>query len=101
MVVDEGGEREEIKEIGEEAPDVGVAVLAQALVVEAVHLRDLPRLVVPANQRYAVWVADFEAEEEQEGFERVEAAVDEVACGGITTIRTGPSEELDGRKTYR
>jgi hypothetical protein len=35
--------------------------------------------VVAADQRYAVRVADFEAEEEEEGFERVEAAIDKVA----------------------
>lgn len=36
-------------------------------------------LVVTADERHAVWVADFEAEEEEEGFEGVETAVDEVA----------------------
>lgn len=31
--------------------------LAEAFVVEAVHLRDLSRLVVPSNQRDAIWVS--------------------------------------------
>lgn len=35
--------------------------------------------MVAADEGHAVWVADFEAEEEEERFERVEAAVYEVA----------------------
>jgi hypothetical protein len=35
--------------------------------------------VVPADQGHAIWISDFEAEKEQEGFQRVEPAVDEVA----------------------
>ena len=41
LVVDQGGEREVVEQVGEELPHVGVAVLPQALVVEAVDLRDL------------------------------------------------------------
>jgi hypothetical protein len=51
--------------------------------------------VVAANQRDPVWVSYFEAEKEEERFERVETAVYEVACviisflaarGGVTAI---------------
>lgn len=35
--------------------------------------------MVASNKRYPVWIPDFEAEEKEEGFERVEAAVNEVA----------------------
>ena len=35
--------------------------------------------MVPTDEGYAIGVAYFEAEEEEEGFERVEAAVNEVA----------------------
>lgn len=41
LVVDEGGEGEVVEEVGKILPDIGVAVLAQALVVEAVDLGDL------------------------------------------------------------
>lgn len=41
LVVDEGGEGEVVEEVGKVLPDVCVAVLAQALVVEAVDLSDL------------------------------------------------------------
>jgi hypothetical protein len=35
--------------------------------------------VVPPDERYAIWIPDFEAEEKEERFERVETAVNEVA----------------------
>ena len=40
--------------------------------------------MVAANQGDSVWVSYFEAEKEEEGFERVEAAVYEVACTVIS-----------------
>lgn len=48
LVVDEGSEGKEVEEVGEVLPHVRVAVLAQALVVEAVDLGDLAGLVVTA-----------------------------------------------------
>jgi len=45
-IVDNGGEREVIKEISEVLPDFGSAVDAEALVIEAIHLSDLTALVV-------------------------------------------------------
>ena len=49
LVVYQGGEGQVVEQVGEVLPHVGVAVLPQALVVEAVHLRDLTRLVVPSQ----------------------------------------------------
>ena len=46
LVVDEGGEREVVEEVREELPHVRVAVLPQALVVEAIHLRKDRKSVV-------------------------------------------------------
>ena len=48
-VVDQRGEGEVIEDVGAVAPHVDTAILAQALVVKAVHLRDLPTLVVTAD----------------------------------------------------
>lgn len=55
--VDQRGERQVVKQVREVLPHVGVAVLPQALVVEAVHLRDLPALVVPSEDCDALPVA--------------------------------------------
>jgi hypothetical protein len=41
LVIDEGSKGKEVKQIGEEAPHVGVSIFSQAFIVESVHLRDL------------------------------------------------------------
>jgi len=79
LAVDDGRQTDVVEDFGAVLPDRDGAVLAQALVVEAVDLRDLARFVVAADERDAVRVADFEREEEKERFDAVEAAVDEVA----------------------
>ena len=84
LVVNQGGEGEVVEEIGEELPDVRAAVLAEALVVKAVDGGDLPGLVVAADKCHSIRVSNFEAEEEEEGFEGVEAAVDKVACARVS-----------------
>ena len=51
----------------------------QALVVEAVDLRDLPRLVVAAQDGHPLAIADFERDEQGDRFDRVVSAVDVAA----------------------
>jgi hypothetical protein len=46
LVINEGSEGEVVKQIGEEPPNISVSIFPQALVIEAVHLRDLSRFVV-------------------------------------------------------
>eukprot|EP00962_Isochrysis_galbana_P055386 scaffold27150_cov147-Isochrysis_galbana.AAC.4 len=48
-------------QIREELPHVGVAVLSEALVIEAIHLCDLPRLVIAAQQEDAVAIPNCAA----------------------------------------
>jgi hypothetical protein len=79
LVLDKGGEGEAVEEVGEEAPDVRIPVLTQTLVVETIDLRDLPGLVVPAEDGDAVGVAQLECHEEGDRLDRVVAAVDVVA----------------------
>lgn len=57
LAIDDGGEGQVVKDLGAVSPHGDRAVLAEALVVEAVDLCDLPGLVVPPDQRYPVWVA--------------------------------------------
>jgi len=49
LSVDERRQRQVVKEIGEILPDVGVAVLAQTLIIEPIHLSDLTTLVVTSQ----------------------------------------------------
>ena len=46
LVVNEGGQGQEIEEIRKESPDIGVAIFPQAFVIKAVYLRDLSTLVI-------------------------------------------------------
>ena len=48
-LVDDSGKRKEIHYLCAVAPHVNRPILAKALVVEAVYLRDLPGLVVSPN----------------------------------------------------
>lgn len=76
LVVDEGGQREVVEEVGEVLPDVGVAVLSEALVVEAVDLGDLAGLVVATEDGDAGGVSDLEGDEEGDGLDGVIATID-------------------------
>lgn len=80
LVVDEGGQGKVIEQVGEVLPDVGVAVLAQALVVETVDLCDLARLVVATQDGDAAGVTDLEGDQESDGLDGEVASVDVVTC---------------------
>ena len=59
LAIDDGREGEVVEDLGAVPPHGDRAVLAEALVVEAVHLGDLPGLVVPSDQGDPVWVPDL------------------------------------------
>jgi len=42
LVVDDDTERKVVEQVGEVFPDIGRVVLLEALVIESIHLRDLP-----------------------------------------------------------
>lgn len=55
LLVNQRGERQVVEQVCEVLPDVGVAVLPQTLVIEAVDLCDLSRLVVPSQDGDSLW----------------------------------------------
>eukprot|EP00634_Sargassococcus_sp_CCMP2135_P008474 CAMPEP_0198644092 /NCGR_PEP_ID=MMETSP1467-20131203/388_1 /TAXON_ID=1462469 /ORGANISM="unid. sp., Strain CCMP2135" /LENGTH=411 /DNA_ID=CAMNT_0044379537 /DNA_START=54 /DNA_END=1287 /DNA_ORIENTATION=- len=79
LVFDGRRQRQRVEERREVLPDVGVAVLPEALVVEAVDLCDLPGLVVAADQRDARRISRLQEDDESGALERVVPAVDVVA----------------------
>jgi len=89
-------QRQQIEQIREVLPDVGVAVFAEALVVEAVDLGDLPGLVVPSQNGHSVLEPHFVANQQCHRLHRVVASVNVVAHEKVVGV-WGPasdSEEL-------
>jgi hypothetical protein len=63
LVVDDDRECEIVKHISEVVPNIGIAVLATAFSVKAVRLCHTSRLVVSADQVYAIGISKLETDE--------------------------------------
>lgn len=83
LVVDEGGEGKVVEEVGEVLPNIGVAVLAETLVVEAIYLRNLTRLVVTTEDSDAGGVSDLEGDKKSDGLDRVVATIDIITYSSL------------------
>ena len=59
LVVYEGGKGKEVEEVGEEAPDIGVAVFSKAFIVKAIYLGDLSWFVIAAKNGQPVTITEF------------------------------------------
>jgi hypothetical protein len=59
LVLDESGKGEEVEEVGEVFPDICVAILSEAFVVETIDLGDLAGFVIATEDGDALGVADF------------------------------------------
>lgn len=79
LAIDERGQRKVIKDIGEIVPDGFAAVLLEAFVVESINFIDLLILVVPAQDRHAIPVAQLQGEDQRHGLHAVEATVHVIA----------------------
>ena len=78
LVVDEGGKRKVVEKVGEVLPNILIAILSQALIVEAIDLGDLTRLVVPSEDGDSAWVSNFECNKERDRFHRVISSINVV-----------------------
>lgn len=87
LVVNQRGQGEVVEEIREKLPDIGVSVLSQALVVESIHLGDLPRLVVTSQNGDTVPISQFERDEQRDRLYRVVSSIDVIAHEQV--IRVG------------
>mmetsp|Transcript_44789 Transcript_44789/g.127911 ORF Transcript_44789/g.127911 Transcript_44789/m.127911 type:complete len:210 (-) Transcript_44789:233-862(-) len=79
LVLDDRGHGQVVERVREDLPNRGSAVGPHALVEEAVYLRDLPALVVTAQQRDALLVAHLVQEHKGHSLHGVVAAVHVVA----------------------
>jgi hypothetical protein len=68
FIIDDSSQRQVVENGGAVSPHVGRPVLAQALIVESVHLRDLSALVVAADESDSLRVPDLQREQQQKGF---------------------------------
>jgi len=62
LLVDDGRQRQTIKDVRTVFPNIDAPVFAQAFVVKAVNLGDLSRLVVAPDQKDPFGVADLEGQ---------------------------------------
>jgi hypothetical protein len=69
-----------VKHIAAISPDVPRPIFPLAFVVKSVHLGDLARFMIAANESDSVWITDLEEKQKEEGLDRVEATIHKVTC---------------------
>ena len=77
-LIDDGGQGHVVKYFSAVLPRIRTAVLAEALVVEAVDLRHLSTLVIAAQQRDARRIASFVAQQQRQRLHTVMTTIHEV-----------------------
>ena len=77
--VDNGTQGEIIKHLATPPPHIGASIFPLALIVEPIHLCNLPGFVVSSNKGDAFGVADFQGQQQEECFDAVETPINEIA----------------------
>lgn len=97
FALDNGSDAEIVEDFGAVLPWVGVAVLSDGLVVEAVDGGDLTSLVIASQQGNVGWVLHLETEQQLECLDRVESTIDEITHENVAGVRdlTALVEELE------
>ena len=80
LVVNKGSQGEVVEKVCEIFPYIGIAILSETLVVEAIDLGDLARFVVTAKDCDALGVSNFESNEECDCLNGVITSINVVAC---------------------
>ena len=91
LILYDSCQRQIVKEICQVFPHVGVAILAEALVVETVDLSDLATLVIASQNRDSVLKAHFQTDQERHCLDTVVAAIDIIAHEQVVCIRRASS----------
>ena len=85
-VVDNSSEREVVEELSEVNPDIRVAILSKALIVEAVDLSNLSDLVVTSEDGNSVLEPHLQSDQERDSLDRVVATIDVITHEEVVGI---------------
>ena len=88
LLVHDGRQGQEVHNLRAVAPHVDRAILAHALVIKPVHLRDLARLVIAPDQCDILRIAHLQRQEQKKGLNTIKAAIDKVTHEQIIGPRT-------------
>ena len=86
LVFNDSSQGQVVKKLSELLPDVGIAILAQAFVIESVHLSDLSRLVVASQDCDSILIAHLERDEQSDCLHTVVAAIYVVAHEQVVRV---------------
>lgn len=94
FILDDSCERQVVEQVGQVFPDVRVSVLANAFIVEAIHLRNLSTFVVTAQDGDAFFEADLQTQKKGHSFYGVVPAVHVVSHKQVVRVRR-PASDLE------
>lgn len=92
----ESSEREVEEDIREVFPDVFIAVLLVALIVETIDLVDFTILVVASQDCHAVFIADFQREDQRNSFDGIRTAIHVVSHEKVIGILMSQQIKIEG-----
>lgn len=78
LAVNHGCQCKVVEYLATISPNVSRTVLSVAFVIEAIHLGDLARLMVPSYESDSIWVSYFKGEQKKKCLDTVETTIDEV-----------------------
>jgi hypothetical protein len=90
-------QRQVIKEFGKDTPNIGIAVLSQTLIVEAIHLGHSSGFVIASQDNDTVGKANLQGHQEGHSLYRVVAAIHIVTHEKVILIwrRSTNSKQFD------
>ena len=91
LVFDHGGQREQVEEVREVLPNVGISVFPQAFIIESIDLGDLSGLVVASEDGDSVLEPDLVADQQGHCLHRVVPSVHVIPHKQVVRIWGSPS----------
>lgn len=95
LVINESGQGQEVEQIGEEPPNICIAVFSQAFVVKSIHLGDLPGLMVASEDGDTIAITELQGDQQGDGLDGVVSTIHIVAheqVVGVWRVATDTEE---------